>query len=361
MRVKCPQLVGRSIVVALCATSWPVLAGEPAECSRARQLQAAGKQQQAALMQRQCAQKSRAQGPAPSAPARAPAAPAPAPFAARPAASQSSASSEAPANWALGLPTPAQIRAAINGSSPADSALRQRAAFTILRQLITELSGFGEWPPAAVSKMREYDKASPDPPTLGPANPYVMNLDFQREVLAKLVAPPVAKAYESSSWFRDLEAPTLKRQQQAEQARRDAEQARRDAAAASAAAKAADAAIPGWVKSNVAKAQAEHVNLSFFGLQLGQALNLPQCGDETGRILGSALGTLGLGAGNTPRGGPQTCVGDIMGENMNQHSLAGAIAGLARSAATKSACRAGNKWAWESRTTNAPVGSGVAP
>jgi hypothetical protein len=275
-------LRGACALVAVAFTSVPAVAAQPAECARARELKAAGQQEAARRMLHACHEQKRAANAA-AAPAPAPA-PAPAygpvagPVAAR------SSKPTLPADWAASLPTAAGVRGAINGSSTADSALRQQAAFNILRQLISELSGFGEWPPAAVSRMREYDRVSPDRPTLGPANPYEMKLDFQREVLAKLVSPSTARAYEATSWFQDL--PEMRQQkaaeQKAEQGRREAMQVEQKAAderSKAAAAAAVEAAAPQWVRSDVSKAQTAHVDLTAFGLQFGRVLNLPKCGD----------------------------------------------------------------------------------
>jgi hypothetical protein len=319
MREKSWSIGGQRLAAALCALSAPAAAqqmaqlSEPIECIQARALKGAGKAQDAAAFQRQCDQKKGATQP-PSAPG---------PATSRPTEGKSTPKVLPPANWAARLPGEAKVRAAMHGATPADTALQQQAAFAVLKQLTSELAGFGAWPPAAVSKMHEYDKASPDRPTNGPRNPYVLKPDFQREVLSKLVEPQTARAYMSTSWFKDLEAPSLRRQQQAEQASRDA-------AAATAAAKAADAAIPQWVKADVSKAQRGHVDLTFFGLEFGKPVALPKCdAEETShRVMGSMAETL-IGKTSGPRGTSRTCVvgaGEMTG---GTNGMANGILGMA--------------------------------
>jgi hypothetical protein len=172
-----------------------------------------------------------------------------------------------PANWADDLPPAGKVRASIRGSNAEDTALRQQAAFNILRRLMSELAGFAVWPPAAEKRLGEYEKASPQ--TVGSSkNPYETNIDFQRDLLSKLVSAGTADAYKSGPSFQKLEAQEQRVQQAAAQSRKES----------AAAAAAAEAAIPPWVKADVKEAQKGHVDTSLFGLELGRPLVLPIAG-----------------------------------------------------------------------------------
>lgn len=318
-------LVCRSTVLALSVTALPALASEPRECTLARQLAASGKQRAAAQMHRVCAARLRTMKvPSPkwsrqgvptnlqndrkssvgmAAGANAPR-PAPPPTAQPAVRSPATAT---PENWASGLPTAAQVQASIRGKDAADTTLRQQAAFNVLRQLIRELSGFGKWSSVATSRFQEYDRVSPNRPTLGPANPYELNLDFQRDLLSRLVSAPTARAYESSSWFRKLEG--LSRPKSDASARPLVE-------------------APAWVQSDVKKAQDANIDLSIFGLQLGQALNLPECKNDLTGMVRTVMDQLKSGGRRVAKGDSQTCAGNLMAESMNQSGLFASLSGV---------------------------------
>lgn len=278
-------------LLALAVTTLPALAAEPAECARYRELKAAGHQQEAERMLNVCHDKKRQ--------------------------ARAQAGSAAPATsptWANDLPTVAKVRSSIKGSDAADTALRQQSAFNTMRELIGDLSGFAEWPPAAAARMKEYERVAPHPATL-PPNPYDRNLDFQRELLAKLVSPPTARAYEASSapFQRLANAEREKQQAEAQRTKKQAQEERRKVAAAAA----VEAAAPAWIKSDVAKARAAHVDTAF-GLEFGRPLELPTCDMSDAALQQMMVSHLTPGA---PRGAPKSCSGDLTGQAMGSGLL----------------------------------------
>ncbi len=170
-----------------------------------------------------------------------------------------------PPNWTTDLPTVEKVRASVRGTDVADTTLRQQAAFNILRQLIREFSGFGKWPPAAVARFQEYDRASPDRPTTGPANPYEMVPDFQRDVLSGLVSTSTLNAYVASSWFAEVQAHAAAVRQTAQ----------KRAAVTQATVKVAQ--IIESLTVDHQHAEAAHIDMAVFGITLGAPLQLPNC------------------------------------------------------------------------------------
>jgi hypothetical protein len=270
---------------------WPI--GEPSECATARSLYAAGRAREAAEWQRVCLAKRRA--PRAAAPPMAPGSPP----ASRPA--------EFDPHWMDELPSVADVKAAIKGP---DSAARQEAAIGILQDYVEQMTGndvitLQRMPEPARTRWREYvdevDRAEYQRTHIrmgnstpgGPAQAYFVRPGFRTEILSKWMSPNYLAAYRPG--MQGVAATDARRAD----ADRAAETRRAEAAAEAqrnspeaVAAREATESTRKAVARNLEDAKRSHVDLSVFGIRLGEPLDLPFCPDPP-----SEAGSLGAVAG----------------------------------------------------------------
>jgi hypothetical protein len=201
----------------------------------------------------------------------------------------SRASAEDPTQWLSSLPTVAAVQKSIQGSDPADTALRQDAAFAVLLVFIPEYGGIKRAP---ISGTRYGEYQSHIPRDTYKANKYFRSADFIASTVSTLISPEASRSFQRQLTFRQIVS---------------SNGTPGPAPRAAAPAPRPTAPPPPWVQTDVARARDAHVDLAVFGIQLGERLNLPSCGDSSGRALFSGL--VGIG-----RGGAETCIGDTAGD-----------------------------------------------
>jgi hypothetical protein len=205
------------------------------------------------------------------------------------------------------MPTVVQVQAKIRASDPIDNEVKLSTAFHQLCWIVRSLSAGGEYgnkmTPDETALCAVYGKAADDAATKG------------SQLLARAGAPRVGPGswgerslrYSTESVRQEVLA-DFARIQEIYNARK--QQDRRPAAGQVASAGAlapAPATAPQWVQADIARARDRNVDLAVFGIQLGEPLNLPKCGEADPRVL--LAGLTGIA-----RGGAETCIGDAGGE-----------------------------------------------
>jgi len=206
-----------------------------------------------------------------------------------PAPAAKSLASQAPAgNWAAELPTTVAVKQAIQGTSTADTAARQEAAFATLCDYIETRNG-GMFKPMAPAVQKtflaysaEASKTHPNMPrSVSPAaSVYFDSLAFREQTVSKLINKPAFDYYAAtSSNVAELRAQAPVRAKQAAMKQEGSDWQRR-------------------VQPDVAKAKKEHSTL--LGVAMGVPLSVPTCAglgvDPTAVKGGQMLNGVGLGA-----------------------------------------------------------------
>ncbi len=195
------------------------------------------------------------------------------------------------------FPSVEDVTASTHGSNVKDTAARQEATFTLLDELLEDVyhgnmnNPTQGMPPDRAALYGQYKQAanraeevvipgkSATENMSSPATSYYFSLRFRREVLSRYAPQAIVDDYEKVHW------------------------AGQEAAAAAGARRSSDAAAAEDTKRSLApdlkKARDHHTDLSVFGVQLGEVMNLPNCStkDSDNDLLSETL--LGSSAART--------------------------------------------------------------
>lgn len=217
------------------------------------------------------------------------------------------------ANWASSFPPASVVVNAFPGSDELATTARGHAALMILKQLIVALAdarlddfdNVQGAPPAATARFSEYkkflDAADLPAPVDESAFAYVENYELRRAVVTKFLDPTTQAAY----WSTPDGQRRLTEASQGGPFGSEARSQRAEAPLAELRSARAAAQTKAIVRDDMAKAKAAKVDLTVFGVELGERLSVAPCAagmfDQTSvtcrdtNPLGSLLGKMLVG------------------------------------------------------------------
>lgn len=270
-------LFGVSLIAGWLALGNLATAADPPECVRARELLAAKLTQQAIPFIRACTAKQRANQATAGGRPLAPPIEAPLPSAApTPASATSNHAPAADMAWLGELPTALAVSVKMEAGGQQNLQANQSYALHVLADYVTARAGQyasepSSFPPVAQLRLRDYKSWTDDLDQKLGGTPKGSETD-RRRVLGYFLSPASVSAYYALP------------------------------AARAAGVSAGGKAIAQMVAKDQALAKAKGIDLSVFGVRLGEPLQFPECGDDAARNFPSALTGMG-------RGAPETCVG----------------------------------------------------